>query len=153
LFQLTKAAKERNELVRSAFIARITKYTPDQLIFLDEAAKDERTLTRSYGYALANVRAQKKVVFVHGKRYTMLPALSLDGILALDVMEGSCTKDRFQEFILSQVVSEIFVICFFPFVDRHILTIILCLLLLAFTNEPSSWKKQCPCFRQCSYTS
>jgi hypothetical protein len=153
LFQLTKAAKERNELVRSAFIARITKYTPDQLIFLDEAAKDERTLTHSYGYALANVRAQKKVVFVRGKRYTMLPALSLDGILALDVMEGSCTKDRFQEFILSQVVSEIFVICFFPFVDRHIFTIILCLLLLAFTNEPSSWKKQCPCFRQCSYTS
>jgi len=43
------------------------KYTRNQLIFLDESAKDERSLSRLYGYSLKNTRAQKKVVFVRGK--------------------------------------------------------------------------------------
>ena len=71
---------------------------------MDESAKDERTLTRRYGYSLMNTRAVKKNVFVRGKRYAILPAMSLDGIIALDVMEGSCDKKKFEKFIISQVV-------------------------------------------------
>jgi hypothetical protein len=82
-----------------------SNYSAEQLIFIDESAKDERTLSRQYGYSLRNTRAGKKTVFVRGKRYTILPALSLDGIIALDIMEGSCDKQRFNEFILNQVVS------------------------------------------------
>jgi hypothetical protein len=44
------------------------------------------------------------VVFIRGKRYTLLPALSLDGIIAVDIMEGSCTKEKFKEFVIFQVV-------------------------------------------------
>ncbi|CAG8838061.1 2077_t:CDS:2, partial [Gigaspora margarita] len=80
---LTKIAKEHNELLRSAFMAR------EQLIFLDESAKDERTITHSYGYSNINTQAVKRVVFVHGKHYTILLALTLDGIIAVDIMEDS----------------------------------------------------------------
>ena len=48
---------------------------------------------------------QKKVVFLRGIRYTILPALTVDGFIACDIMKGSCTKERFRTFILSQVVS------------------------------------------------
>lgn len=82
-----------------------SNYSGDQLIFIDESAKDERTLSRQYGYSLRNTRAVKKNVFVRGKRYTILPALSLDGIIALDIIEGSCDKHRFNQFIMNQVVS------------------------------------------------
>ena len=102
--QLMKAAQERNGLLRGAFINKVAQYKPEQLIFLDEAAKDERTLSRAYGYSFTNARAYKKFVFIRGQRYTILPALSLDGVIALDVMEGSCTKARFREFILLRVV-------------------------------------------------
>lgn len=51
-----------------------------------------------------NTRAKKKVVFVRGKRYTILPALSLQGFIAIDIMEGSCTKERFKNFVISDVV-------------------------------------------------
>lgn len=102
------------KIFRSAFIARIANYRPDQLIFLDESAKDERTLTRNYGYAFWGSCAQNKVVFVRGKRYSILPAMSLDGILALDIIEGSYTKERFRDFILWNVVS-IFFVCLIPF--------------------------------------
>ena len=77
---------------------------------MDEASKDERTLSRGYGYSLKNTFATKKNVFVRGVRYTILPALSLQGIIAVDIMEGSCTKERFKEFVISNVVGKIFMI-------------------------------------------
>lgn len=79
-------------------------YTPDQLVFLDENAKDEQSLSHGYGYSLINTCARKSVVFVRGKRYTILPALSLQGFIAIDIMEGSCTKERFKDFVISDVV-------------------------------------------------
>jgi hypothetical protein len=71
---------------------------------LDEASKDERTLSRGYGYSLKNTFAIKKNVFIRGIRYTILPALSLQGIIAVKIMEGSCTKEKFKEFVISNVV-------------------------------------------------
>ena len=89
-----------------------TQYQREQLIFLDESAKDDRTISRGYGYSEVNTRAVKKVVFIRGKRYTLLPALSLDGIIAVNIIEGSCTKERFKEFVISQVVITINFIIF-----------------------------------------
>ena len=72
---------------------------------MDESSKDNCTLTRLYGYSEVNTRALKKVVFVWGKRYTLLPALTEQGIITVDIIEGSCTKQRFIEFVISQIVS------------------------------------------------
>ena len=47
----------------------------------------------------------KKWFFLRGTRYTVLPALTMDGFIACDIMKGSCSKERFRIFILSQVVS------------------------------------------------
>ena len=105
-----KAASERNELLRNAFIAFIGQYRTDQLVFMDESSKDDRTLTRLYGYSEVNTRALKKVVFVRGKRYTLLPALTEQGIITVDIIEGSCIKQKFIEFVISQVVSILFYI-------------------------------------------
>ncbi|GES85659.1 homeodomain-like protein [Rhizophagus clarus] len=60
--KLHKAALERNEIIRAHYLATIGEhYTRNQLIFLDESAKDKRSLTRLYGYSPRNIRAQKKV--------------------------------------------------------------------------------------------
>ena len=75
------------------------------MIFIDESAKDERSLSRLYGYSSCNIRAHKKVVFVQGKRYTILPALTLEGFVAVDIFEGSCDRKRFVDFILDKVVN------------------------------------------------
>jgi len=45
------------------------------------------------------------VVFVRGKRYTILPALTIEGFVAIDIFEGSCDKKKFVDFVLGQVVS------------------------------------------------
>ncbi len=87
-----------------------SEFRPEQLVFIDETSKDERSLSRAYGYSVKNVKVQKSIVFVRGKRYTILPALTLDGFIAADIMEGSCNKESFQTFILTQVV------CYFLFI-------------------------------------
>ena len=107
-----KKAIERNELLRGAFIASIGQYRTDQLVFMDESSKDDRTMTRLYGYSKVNSRASKKIVFIRGKRYTILPALTEQGIIAVDIMEGSCDKERFQTFVLTQLVN-IFILLLF----------------------------------------
>jgi hypothetical protein len=81
-----------------------SEFKLEQLVFIDETSKDKRSLSRAYGYSIKNVKVEKNVVFIRGKRYTILPALTLDGFIAADIMEGSCNKDRFQTFILTQVV-------------------------------------------------
>jgi hypothetical protein len=43
--------------------------------------------------------------FLRGVRYSILPALTTDGIIALEIVEGSITKDRFLCFLKEQVVS------------------------------------------------
>ena len=53
-----------------------------------------------------NQRAGHRAVFIRGKRYTILPAMSIDGIFTAEIMEGSCTKDLFQKFIIEKVVRE-----------------------------------------------
>ena len=69
-------------MLRADYIYTIgTEYQVEQLIFLDESAKDERTLSRHYGYSFKNQVAFQKVVFLRGVRYTILPALTLDGLL------------------------------------------------------------------------
>ncbi|GES95727.1 hypothetical protein GLOIN_2v1434041 [Rhizophagus clarus] len=41
-----------------------------------------------------------------GKRYTILPALSLEGFIAVNIMEGSCDKERFKTFVLTQLIPQ-----------------------------------------------
>ena len=53
------------------------------------------------------------MVFVRGKRYTILPAITMEGFVAVDIFEGSCDKKKFVDFVLGQVVSNTYFICFF----------------------------------------
>ena len=51
--------------MRSHYLGVIGEhYTSNQLIFIDESAKDERSLSRLYGYSPRGIRACKKVVFI-----------------------------------------------------------------------------------------
>jgi transposase len=102
--KLKKIASERNENLRADFIQRMAQYTPEQLGFLDEVSKDERTSCRRRGRSTKGTRAMKKGVFVRGRRFSAEGLLSLDGMVAFTVVEGSMNRDRFLEFLEFDVV-------------------------------------------------
>jgi hypothetical protein len=57
-------AKERNEPLRNDYMRRMAKYSPEQLGFLDETSKNDKTPGRRYGRGRKGRRAQMKQVFV-----------------------------------------------------------------------------------------
>jgi len=105
LKQSTKAAIERDWQRRATYLTTIGLcYEPNQLVFVDESACDRRTTYRRRAWAYCGFRAFRHAHFVRGKRYSILPALSMDGIIDCTVILGSYTEQRFVEFIKGLLV-------------------------------------------------
>ena len=84
----------------------MAQYTdPELFIFLDESVVDQSTAEHMYGCSTIGTRCVRRASFVQGIRHSVLPALSCDGIIAMDIFAGSVTKERFLEFTLSPVDS------------------------------------------------
>ncbi len=100
-------ALERNDLIRSAFMNRIADEVPnpDMLIFIDEAARNRRASARNRGWSLVGRRCVQRRHFIRGQRYSILPILTLDGIVTYDIIPGSVNSGRFVEFLRELVVS------------------------------------------------
>ncbi|KAG1809528.1 hypothetical protein EV424DRAFT_1328217 [Suillus variegatus] len=82
----------------------MAQYEPEELGFLDETSKDERTLLRRFGRAKEGVRAAKKDVFVRRHCLSGLGLLTVDGMIASSMVEGSFTTENFMTFIEEDVV-------------------------------------------------
>lgn len=96
---ITKAARERDENKRAEYCARISQYLPRERVYVDESRFDRRTATRTRAWAYKGERAFSKVFFLRGKSYSVLPALSLDGVLHVKVVENAFNMVTFNEFI------------------------------------------------------
>ena len=114
--QLTRLALERSEAKRVAFRYEYgTQYTAEQTVFVDESSFDRRTSIWGKAWALSGERAQRKCFFVRGRRYrvsphfspllivfnrySLLPALAIDSVIHVKIVEGSFTTVLFHEFI------------------------------------------------------
>ncbi|KAJ2932106.1 hypothetical protein H1R20_g5000, partial [Candolleomyces eurysporus] len=98
--KLNRPAIERNEELRAQYQAFVGEnYSPEQLVFVDESACNRNTTKRSHGWAPVGTRSRRRDYFVRGQRYSILPALSLDGILHLDIIDRAYTSELFNGFI------------------------------------------------------
>ncbi|KAJ6528021.1 hypothetical protein B0H19DRAFT_969404 [Mycena capillaripes] len=102
--KLQKIASERNENLRLDFVRRMAEYPAEYLGFLDETSKNDRTLSRGYGRARKGRRARKKEKFVRGTRLTATGLLTVDGMMANRVVEGSMKRADYLDFIEHEVV-------------------------------------------------
>ncbi len=118
--QVSWSAIEQNEERQAEYQIFISEnYQSNQLVFLDESACNRTTTKRTHVWASIGSQAQVHDYFIRGKRkvqlywtcilwnwmfpthcrYSILPALSLDGILHLDICDGSYTSATFNAFI------------------------------------------------------
>lgn len=105
---ITIRALERDELQRSAYMNRIGELITDpaQLLFIDEAARNNKNPTRRKGWSSIGTRFIQRRCFVRGQRFSILPVLSMDGIIAHDILPGSVTSEKFVQFLRDHVVSK-----------------------------------------------
>ena len=99
LKKLKQIAEECSKELRVDFIRRMAQYSPEEIGFIDETSKDERTTCRQYGRSRKGTRAAKRKAFIRGRRTTITEVLSMDGIVAGTMVEGSMTKATFMEFL------------------------------------------------------
>lgn len=101
---IAKEASERNDLLRATWQVVMGQYEPRQIVCIDEAGVDDRTNVRRSGWAPLGQACVRRTSFLRGQKYSILPALSLDGILTLDIFEGSVNRERFIGFLRNNLV-------------------------------------------------
>ena len=79
---------------------------PEMLMFDDESSKDERTSNRRRSWSCKGMYCVQRKCFVCERRFSILPILTLDGIIAHDIIEGSVTSERFVDFLQALLVCD-----------------------------------------------
>jgi len=94
-----KIALQRNDVLRTRFLCKICQYSTEQLVFVDESASNERTAERRYGWSIRGDPCRVKRSNKRSKRWSVLPAITVDGYIACSIYQDSFTKQRFNTFI------------------------------------------------------
>jgi hypothetical protein len=103
--KVSKTAMERNEVLRATWQAAYYGDIPKEyFVWLDVSGVDNRTNQRGDGWSLLGTAFVRRATFVRGQHFSVLPALSIDGIIALDIFEGAINKEKFLTFLREQVV-------------------------------------------------
>ncbi|KAG2345952.1 hypothetical protein BDR05DRAFT_865518, partial [Suillus weaverae] len=65
--------------------------------------KDDRTILPRYGWSLSGQTPFDSVRLNRGIRYSVLPALTIDGYMAVRVVEGSIDGAEFYDFVVNDL--------------------------------------------------
>jgi transposase len=97
-------AAERSAPLRNAWIGIQKSWTADQLVFLDESAANERTGDRKFGWSPIGTACGVSRSIKRSERWSLLPALTIDGYLSYTITQGSITTEDFEAFVGEQVL-------------------------------------------------
>ena len=89
--QILREAMERNELLHATWQAKYGDIPKEYFVWLDESSVDNVTNQRIAGWGYLGRACVWRTLFLCGQRYSVLPALTTDRIIALDIFEGSVT--------------------------------------------------------------
>lgn len=99
-------AAERNESLREAWRSMQLQFSTDQLIFLDESGANERTGDRKFGWSLQGFRCGVSRPVKRSERWSILPALTINGYLSWVVFQGAITAAIFEYFLEVHVLPQ-----------------------------------------------
>ena len=86
--------------LRARWLARLAcHYTASQLIVVDESAANERTADRRWGWSEKGVVCRSVQTGQRSSRWSILPAIGINGYLECEIFHGSFNAERFENFI------------------------------------------------------
>ena len=74
-------ASERSQELRDEWKLRLIQWKPEQLIFIDESAANERTADGKYGWTTKGIRAFAKMSMKRSEKWSILLAYTIDGFV------------------------------------------------------------------------
>ena len=103
---LTKRAREATADAIDSFYLSLEAFyqSQDQLLFIDETAKDNRASIRKLAWSRINTRAIVKASFERGTRYSFLAAYDITGFIASHCTTGTFTRHSFHKVMIEQII-------------------------------------------------
>jgi transposase len=102
---VSKVSAQRDELLRATWRVKYGCIPHECWVWLDESGIDPRERFRTGGWSIVGRACVRKLPFLRGtERVTLLPALTYEGIIAMELLEGSVTKERFLQFLRVHLV-------------------------------------------------
>ena len=77
----------------------VSLYDVDMFVFVDETGADRRNSLRKFGYSLRGKPATDHSLLVRGERISAIACISVNGLLDVKTVRGTCTGDTFYDFI------------------------------------------------------
>lgn len=103
--RLHREAAQRDEEERAEWQRMYQKgIIARQIVTVDESSKNERTLLRTHGRAPTGLPATISESFQRGQRFSILPAMTVEGYISVRVVEDSIDLEEFTDFIVEDVV-------------------------------------------------
>ena len=103
---VSKQAQEQNDYLHAVWEGEMAEYdNPDCFLFLDESAVNNLTTQQCAGWSPHKVPCVHCTTFLCGVHYSILPVLTMDGMVALDIFEGSVNQEWFLGFLREQIVN------------------------------------------------
>lgn len=90
--------------LRNLWRVELRQYAPELLVYIDETFASGRSSGRKRGWSPIGFPLRVPRSGLKGSRCSILPALTIDGYLALDIFEGSFNTERFNDFIRCHVL-------------------------------------------------
>lgn len=87
-------------------MAEMDFFDINQVVWLDETGCDKRDHLRKFGYALRGQRPVYHRMLHRGKRISAVAALCTDGVIALELNDGTFNGDKFTDFILRTLIPQ-----------------------------------------------
>ena len=102
--RVRQIAKQRCKALRGAFMAQCTLFERQNFVWIDETGSDARDHIRRFGYALRGMTSTVHRFLTKGKRINAIAALSFDGIIALDLVDGTVSGQVFFDFVRGKLI-------------------------------------------------
>ena len=97
--RLKITAIQRDEVLRAQYVAKVSMYRPEMLVYLDESGCDRRDCLRKKGYSLRGKPAKLQRLLVRGQRVSVIAFLSFVGLLDLQLVTEAVDSVIFYDFV------------------------------------------------------
>ena len=102
--KIRQIAKQRCYSLRGMFFAHIVNFDVNMFVWLDESGTDKRDQFRKYGYALRGITPIYHRFFSRGERINAIACLSIESIVALELVKGSVNGVMFYDFLRGNLI-------------------------------------------------
>ena len=105
--RLSTYALQRDEHLCQVFVADVSLYARDTLVFIDETGTNGTDTIRKFGYSLRGKLVKAQKLLVRGEHVSAIAAVSSKGLIALKIVRGGVDGDAFYDFLCTELLSKL----------------------------------------------